>query len=357
MEEAEQDKSELPTHHKLQQARKKGSVARGMDLGFLTALAAFAGYMWFMGRSIGEQVSRASGAALVAAPTVLSSPNEILAVTGAVLVSALEPLTFLAATVFAVVLVFELVQTGVVFTGAPLKPDFSRLNPGKGLKRVFSFQMLIQTGKSVLKLVLYVAVSWLVVQGAITVAAATVTDARSLSEAMRAGGLKLLALFLLVAVAVAVLDQLISRRDYLKKMRMSRREVRREHRDREGEPRLKQKRKQLHAEFAKARQSLRGLKGADVLVTNPTHYAVALKYDARTMSAPQVVSKGANQFAQRLKRAAFLHGVAIVEDRLLARALYHGVDLRADVPETLFAQVARLYRAIGPSRQEAHVVA
>lgn len=350
MDEGEQDKSEAPTHHRLRQARRKGSVARGMDLGYLTALAAFTGYVWFMGRSLAERIAQSGAAALASAPTVLGSPNELIAVTGAMLTAALKPLGFLAAAVFVVVLVFELVQTGVVFTTTPLKPDFSRLNPGKGLKRVFSMQMLVQTGKNVLKLALYVAVAWVVVKAAVLVTAATVTDARGLAEAMRSDGLKLLAMFLLVAVAVAVLDQLISRRDYMKKMRMSRREVRREHREQEGEPRLKQKRKQLHAEFAKASQSLRGLKGADVLVTNPTHYAVALKYDGRSMMAPQVVSKGMNQFAQRLKRTAFLHGVVIVEDRLLARALYHGVELKGDVPEPLFPQVARVYRGISRNR-------
>ena len=105
-------------------------------------------------------------------------------------------------------------------------------------------------------------------------------------------------------------------------MRMSRRELRREHRDREGEPRQKQKRKQLHAEFVQASQSLRGVKGADVVVTNPTHYAVALRYDAASMAAPAVVSRGAGDLALRIKQLAFRHNVVVIEDKALARALY-----------------------------------
>lgn len=136
---------------------------------------------------------------------------------------------------------------------------------------------------------------------------------------------------------------------------MSRRELRREVRDREGDPRLKHRRKQLHREFAKMSKSLRNVRGADVLVTNPTHYAVALKYDTRAMSAPTVVSRGVNEYAQRLKRAAFLYGVVIVENRQLARALYHRCELEREVPEAFYRPVADVYRQIRKSQPSAKV--
>jgi flagellar biosynthetic protein FlhB len=128
-------------------------------------------------------------------------------------------------------------------------------------------------------------------------------------------------------------------------MRMSRRDVRREARDREGDPRLKQRRKQLHREFAKSSESLRNLRGADVLITNPTHFAVALRYDPKTMLAPVVVSRGAHAFALRLRRTAFLYGVVIVREPALARALFR-CDLNQPVPEALFSPVAAIYRGL-----------
>jgi len=355
--ESEQNKSEQPTDYKLKKAREKGTVARGTDLGFLTALGAFTAWAWISGRGMAQRVGDAGRDALVAAPQVLASPNEILAATGATLTGVVKPLALMGAVVFAAVLVFELVQTGVVFSTQPLSPDFGRLNPAKGFKRVFSVRMLIETGKNVLKLGFYVAAAWMVISAAVTTGATAVTDAASLGEVMRQSVLKLLGFSVAVAVVFAAADQLISRADFTKKMRMSRREVKREHRDREGDARIKSKRKQLHGKFAKTSQSLRGIKGADVLVVNPNHYAVALKYRPERQNAPVVVAKGKDQIALRLKRLAFTYGVAIVSDPPLARALYAGAILDGEVPETLFSRIAAIYRALRTQRETSHALA
>ncbi|HEX8232325.1 MAG TPA: EscU/YscU/HrcU family type III secretion system export apparatus switch protein [Caulobacteraceae bacterium] len=349
MEEAEQNRSEEPTSFKLSRARQKGTVARGLDLGFATSLVAFAGYGWIMGPALAAQLSQAARNALVAATTTASGPNEVLIVTGKVLAAPFKPLAFLMAVIFGAVLVFELVQTGVVFSTEPLRLDFGKLNPAKGLKRVFSLRMLVETGKSLLKMAGYCAAAILVMRWAWTNFGDSIGDASSLAAALRASGLRLLSIFIVAAIAFAVLDQLLVRRDFLKRMRMSRREVRREMRDREGEPRLKQRRRQMHGEFVKASHSLRNIKGADLLIVNPTHYAVALRYDARSMTAPTVVSQGANQLAQRLKRLAFQHGVVIVHNAPLAQALYRG-PFNRQVPEALYPQVADLYQQTREAR-------
>jgi flagellar biosynthetic protein FlhB len=343
VEEAEQNRSEQATPFKLKKAREKGTVARSADLGFLAALLGFLGYLWISGPALKGQVLQASERAFVAAPNVVGSQHEILHVTGVLLASVFRPLAFLCATVFLVVLILELAQTGLVFSTDPLKPDFSRLSPAKGFKRVFSLRTLTATGKSLVKLVVYVALSYLLIRSALTVDGPAAADATGLVRTMGATTFRLLLYFAGAAALFAAIDQMLVRRDFSKQMRMSRREVRRESRDREGEPRIKQRRKQLHGEFVKISQSLRNLRGADVLVTNPTHFAVALKYDAATMAAPMVVSQGAHQFAQRLKGLAFSYGVPIVEDRLLARALYRGCQLDQIVPDAYYAPVAKLY--------------
>jgi flagellar biosynthetic protein FlhB len=261
-------------------------------------------------------------------------------------------------TVFVVVLVFELAQMrGFVFSLEPLKIQFNRLNPGQNLKRLFSLRLLMETGKNILKMTVYLTLAWLVIHGAERTQTAAIAGAPDLARAMGRSALWLMVVFAGAAVVFAAMDQFIVRRDFAKKMRMSRREVRRESRDREGEPRMKQRRKQLHGEFVKLSQSLRGIRDADVLVTNPTHYAVALKYDGRTMVAPMVVSQGTHQFAQRLKKLAFLYGVTIIQNRELARALYARCQLNSEIPEALYQPVADLYTAIrgggGKTRQEA----
>src|SRR6185436_13174386 len=186
---------------------------------------------------------------------------------------------------------------------------------------------LIETAKNVFKFAVYVGIAWLVGKRAVAAASTSVGDAWALSQALFDAGLRLVAWFALAALAFAALDQIITRKDFMKNMRMSRRELRREVREREGEPRLKQKRRQLHADFASASKSLRGVRDADVIVTNPSHYAVALRYEATSMAAPQVVSRGANALARRLKQLAFRHGVVTVAAKPLAQALYRSTLL------------------------------
>ena len=348
MDNSEQDKSEQPTPFKLEQARKKGSIARGMDLAFFTVLVAFLAFAWVGGPSLLRRIFQASGETLAMAPVALASPDELLAVTGSLFGSVMAPLAVLGATIFLSVLVLELVQTGVVFTTKPLKPDFSRLNPAKGIKRIFSLRMLIETGKNVLKFGLYVAVAWFSIRSAFGTEAAA--DAAELGRSLSSTALRLIACFAVTALAFVAIDQIIVRKDYLKRMRMSRRDVRREVRDREGDARLKQRRKQLHGEFVKASRSLRGIRTADVVITNPTHIAVALRFDSPRMVAPLVVSRGSDAFALRLKKLAFVYGVAVVEDRALAQALLRTTELGSQVPEAFYRPVADIYLAL-PKRR------
>ena len=343
---SEQDKSEDATPYKLSRSRQKGVVARGADLSFLTGVAAAAGLAWFGGTYLVGQVAAAAKSALISASTVSTSQYAILSVTGSVLGAAARPVAFAAAGFFLVVLLVEIIQTGLVFSTTPLTPDFSRLNPAKNLKRIFSVRMLFETAKNVFKLTLYAAIAYGVILFAQGSIAEAVTDASSLVEGMRRASLRLLFFFALAAAAFAVLDQLIVRRDFAKRMRMSRREVKREAKDREGDPRMKHKRKQLHAEFVKLSQSVRNIRRADLLITNPDHYAVALRYDPKTMAAPMVVSRGAYHLALRLKRLAFLYGVVIVQNPPLARALYHRCELNRPVTDTFYQPLADIYLAM-----------
>jgi len=343
---ADQNKSEPPTPFKLSKAREKGTVARGLDLGFATSLVAFAGYLWIFGPGLMGSLSLSTRRTLVTAPTLASGPNESLRLMGMVFSTIAQPLLFLFGTIFVTVLVFEIVQTGLVFSFTPLSPQFSRLSPANGFKRVFSARQFIETCKNVFKLVLYSALAVLVIIDAGKITVPAISDTGALVDALARTGFRLLILFAGAAAVVAILDQLIARKDFLKRMRMTRQETRRETRDREGDARFKQRRRQIHREYAKLSKSLRNVRDADVLITNPTHYAVALRYDTASMAAPKVVAQGADRMALRLKRMAFLHGVCTIENRELARNLYHRCEIDREIPETYFRAVAQIYRRL-----------
>lgn len=346
MEEQSDNKSEPPTPFKLSKAREKGSVARGLDLGFATSLVAFAGYLWIFGPGLAGSVSLAAKRTLVTAPTLASGPNESLQLIGTVLATIAQPMLFLMGTVFVTVLTFEIVQTGFVFSFTPLSPQFNRLSPANGFKRVFSLRQFVETGKNVFKLVVYSALAVMVVLDARKMTVPAISDAHGLIDALARASFRLLILFAGAAAVVAALDQMLARRDFFKRMRMTRQETRRESRDREGDPRFKQRRRQVHREYAKLSKSLRNVRDADVLITNPTHYAVALRYDTGTMGAPKVVAQGADRMALRLKRVAFLHGVVTIENRELARNLYHRCEIDREIPEVYFRAVATIYRRL-----------
>ena len=158
--------------------------------------------------------------------------------------------------------------------------------------------------------------------------------------------MRLLFLYMVLALFFSALDQIIVRKEYTKQMRMSKSELQREHKDREGEPRLKQKRKQLHSEFIKQTESLGQLAGSDMLIVNPQHYAVALSYQEDKMSGPQVTTKGRNRFALMLKEKARNTGIPIFENPPLARHLFFKTKQGHEIPSESFKEVADLYISI-----------
>jgi flagellar biosynthesis protein FlhB len=350
VDEQEQNRSEAPSTYKLMRARGKGQVARGLDLGFFVVLATTLAFTWISGAGLVSALGRAMHDAFVASAQLAGDRDTIFATIARVATSTGTPIIVFAASVMGVVLLFELAQTGVVFSSEPLKLDFSRLNPAKGLKRLFSLRALIETVKNLLKLGAYAVAAWLLIRNMLRGDMASVIDAASLAKVAGHTAIKLIATYAGIALFFAVLDQLIARRDFVKRMRMSRREMKQEVRDREGEPRLKQKRRQMHAEFVRNSKSIRGLRGADMLVVNPHHIAIALRYDPRTMTAPLVCAIGVNQLALRLKRMAFTYGIPIIEDRALARALLGSTSIDRPISAASFQPVADIYNRLRRQR-------
>lgn len=344
----EQNRSEEATPFKLERARAKGSVARGIDLGFFASLAAFGGFAAVAGAALLEQLAEMMRRALALGIPAAADPQAIRTVIGVSTGAPLHGVMLLGGTVIAVVLLFEIVQLrGIVFSAQPLKPDFSKINPAKGLKRLFSLRMLKEAAKSIVKLAVYTTATVLLIRAAVSNRGAAIDDAASLTDALHRSGMRMLWVFVLLALAVAAFDQFLARREFGKQMRMSRREVMREGREREGDPRQKRKRKQLHAQFVKTAKGFGAVAGSDLLVVNPEHYAVALKYDREVSSAPVVAAKGRNLHALAMKRQATRAGVPVLARPALARALFAEHEIGAEITADFYHRVAELYFTLG----------
>ena len=342
MAEQEQNRSEAATPFKLREARKRGSVAKSMDLNSVFVIAAFLVCLQLWAWSATKQHVSLSALLFQQAGAFGFSQTQTWAwLTTALVATVLLLVPFFAAVMLAGVLA-SLVQHGPVFSVHPIKPDFNRLNPANGFKRIFSKRALFDLGKNLVKLGLFCWVLYLsIVQQLPSLVALLSVDARahapSAIDAVAGLSFKLL----LVMLAVALVDLLFTRWEYGDKLRMSRREVKDEIKQREGDPKIKARIRELQNELRKKTGALKNLPDADVLITNPTHIGIALMYRHEKMAAPAIVAKGADELVEKMKAVARRHGVTIVENRRLARALYE-LELHDAVPEAHYAEIARI---------------
>lgn len=353
MSETEQNKTEEPTHYKLKRAREKGQVARGTDLGFFSVLASLTLYAVVAGTDLVSNVARSAERILTTSIDTASSGQALPAILATSFSPLLWTIAVFACTIVLTVLLFEIAQVrGLKFSAQPLKPDFGRLNPGKGLKRLFSTRMLKETLKNILKLAVYCTAAAIILFNVFLASTRTIVDAGSLARAAQDGLMQLLFAFAFLSLVFAGLDQVMARREFLKQMRMSRSELTREVKEREGEPRIKRRRKELHGQFAKQAAAMGNLPGSDLIIVNPEHYAVALHYDARSMEAPAVRAKGRNAFALMLKKRAADLAIPIFEAPLLARTLYKRCSPGDEIPGSEYRSVVDLYLRLANSRRK-----
>lgn len=341
--ESELNKSEEATPFKLEHARKKGTIARGMDLGFFSSMAAFLLFLAALGGTAALKLIEYTRSSL-GDFSASQDPTQLLPQIALGWNLLLWVVAILGAALMLVVLPLEIFQLrGLHFSAHPLKPDFKRLNPAQGFKRLFSLKMLKEAAKNIIKFGIYSIVAAVALSWAIDRARSGVGGSRELAMNLWSASLQLVALFVASALAIAAIDQFIARREFKKQMRMSRSELTRENREREGEPRLKAKRKQLHAEFVKQAEGLGKLAGSDLVVVNPEHFAVALAYEAKSMAAPLVRAKGRNLIALAMRREAANLGIPVIADPPLARALFKQSTIGREIGADHYRDVARLY--------------
>ena len=234
-----------------------------------------------------------------------------------------------------------LLQTGFLINFAVLQPDLARLDPRRGLARIWSLHGLVETGKSLLKVVVVVWAMWYVAGALLPRLAGSLLWSPDRLMAVTTAELVRLLLAMLAAFAVlAGFDVVRSRWEHARSLRMSRQELREEHRDAEGDPQVKGRLRQLRMQRAR-RRMLAAVPRATVIVTNPTHYAVALAYDRGGSTAPKVVAKGVDSMAARIRAMAQQHRVPLVASPALARALYR-VEVDTDIPPEHYRAVAEI---------------
>jgi len=343
MAEQDLDRNEAATPYKLEKARERGQVSKSPEVVSAVVFTAAMVYLAWKGWDAWAEQFRFDRALLVAAVRIEPTPSAL----GGLAAETLRHHAALAAPYFLTLVVAALaanvLQTGPVFSFDPVKLDWNRINPARGLRQLFSMRTLVNGVRSVLKLALFSWVVWLALRS-------LAPDFQLLAQLPPAGvvrrlladvaslGLKLALMLCLVAAA----DALYTRREFAKQMRMSRRELKDEHKHREGDPAIRARLRELRRELLKRVRALEKTREADVLVTNPTHFAVALRYRHGEMQAPQLVAKGAGALAFVMRRIAARHRIPVVENPSLARRLFRTLPIEAHVPPELYGQVARI---------------
>lgn len=343
MAEQDFDRTEEATSHKLEQARKQGSVAKSADFTAVAILAAMVGTLYASGWDGLKQLARLQQTVFVQAARLDWRADGVAVWMGQLalhLLHILAPL-FLALAITAILV--NLLQIGPLFTVKPLSPDLNRINPATGFKRLFSMRTLYETVKSILKLFILGTVAYFTIRDDIPgLVGLSAMDVKGYPRVLLDITAALLVKLVFTLLLIAAIDYAYTLWEFAKRMRMSRRDVRDESKQREGDPRIRARIRELRKEMLKRSKAINNLPSADVLITNPTHIAVALSYSHGTASAPKLVAKGAGELAHKMRQVASRHCIPVVQNRALARTLFREVDFEGYVPEKLYPQLAKI---------------
>jgi len=335
-------KTEEPSQRRLQEARERGDVPQSREIGHWFMVLAIAIAVFAAGPRMADTVARLLMPFLERTEAFPTDAEGLRWALGGLLLGLVKASVVPALMLMAAAVAGGLVQHGPIFTLEPLKPSLDRISPLAGARRLFSLRSIVEFAKGVLKIVIVGAVALYVLWPVAGEAARLPgLDVAALLDLLRSDSLRLLIALLAVMTGVAAVDYLYQYIAYLRRLRMSKQELREELKQSEGDPFIKARIRQIRMERAR-RRMMAAVPKADVVVTNPTHYAVALKYEPGKMAAPRLVAKGADAIAARIRAVAEEHAVPIVENPPLARTLYAAVDLDEEVPPEHYRAVAEV---------------
>ena len=338
-----QERTEKATLKRRQDSRRKGRVAQSREIPSVMILITSLGVFFFTGSKIFQMLTAFTGGMFQQISTSHLSDVATTAsfLTGILLFFAKLTLPLMLA-ILTIGVCAHIAQFGILFTTESLTPRLSRLSPISGVKRLISLRSLVELAKSVLKILAVGLTAFFLIRG----------ELNAMPELILCSVVDILAFTGWVAfkiclgacvtlIVLAALDYAYQRWEYEKSLRMTKQEVKDEYKQTEGDPKVKARIRSIQLETAR-RRMMEAVPEADVVITNPTHLAVALRFDAHKMSAPCVVAKGAGHVAERIKQIAREHHVPIVENKPLARTLFKTVDINDMIPVELYKAVAQI---------------
>lgn len=349
-----QEKTEQPTGKRSGKARNEGQVARSQELNFVTGLMAALLYFALNGSAMIHDMKF----------LMHRSFTDILG-TELTEISTMYLLKDMVTTLFAILLPFlmtllivgilsNIFQFGLLFTTAPLRPKFSKMNPITGVKNLLSFNRLIEVVKSIFKLLIISIIPYIIIKQEVDMLP-LIMDMGVWDIMCYTGKIcmKILYYVALAFVLLAIIDFIYQKWKFNKDLMMTKEEVKDEFKEAEGDPIVKSKIRSKQIELLR-KIMMEQVPKADVVITNPIHLAVALKYEKNSMEAPKVVAKGARLIAERIKQIAREHNVPIIENKPLAQSLYKTVEVGDTIPESLFKAVAEVLAYVYTQKKKAY---
>ncbi|MBV6750785.1 flagellar biosynthesis protein FlhB [Pseudomonas chlororaphis] len=349
--ESGQDKTEDPTDKKKKDAREKGEVARSKELNTFAVMMAGAGALLVFGGALAQDLAELMRMNFTLSREVVLDQRYMgifLLRSGEMAIWAVQPILL---TALAAALIGPIALGGWLFSAGTMAPKFSRMNPFPGIKRMFSAKSVMELLKAIGKftIILFVGLSVLSsdIDDLVRIAHEPLESAVIHSLQVVGWSTLWMSLGLLIIAAVDVPVQLYTARQ---RLLMTKQEIRDEHKDQEGRPEVKQRIRQLQREMSQ-RRMMAAIPEADVVITNPTHYAVALKYDADKGGAPVLLAKGSDFLALKIREIAVEHDILLLESPALARSIYYSTDLDQEIPAGLYLAVAQVLAYVFQIRQ------
>ena len=349
--ESGQDKTEDPTEKRKKDSREKGEVARSKELNTLAIMLAGSAALLIFGGMLAEDLMELMRLNFTLSREVVmdqGSMGKFLMQSGLMALLAIQPIMI---TLLIAAFLGPIALGGWLFAASSLAPKFSRMNPLSGLKRMFSSKSVIELLKALAKFLITLAVALVVLSGDVDdllrIAHEPLEQAIIHSVLLVGWSTLWLACGLIIIAAVDVPVQIW---ESIKKLKMTKQEVRDEHKDQEGRPEVKQRIRQTQREMSQ-RRMMAAIPDADVVITNPTHYAVALKYDADKGGAPVLLAKGSDFLALKIREIAVANNVMLLESPGLARSIYYSTELEQEIPGGLYLAVAQVLAYVYQIRQ------
>lgn len=335
------EKTELPSQRKLDDARERGQVAKSTDLAAAVDLIGVALLLVALGSGVAKASLEAMRRGLTDFSNTLT-PEQLGVATRELLLPPAIAFVPVLGLITIIIILAHVMQVGVLWTTQPLMPKLERLNPIKGLGNLFGRRNFVRSLTNIIKLGIICWVGFSYMSSAMDqVASLPVLDVRMGFAVIATLCLKLLAWLLVLLLCLGVADYLFQRWQHTEDLKMTKQEVQDERRSMEGDPLVKGRRMRMMRQIA-MQQIGQNVPKANVIVTNPTHFSVAIEYDDATMVAPRVVAKGVDFMAMRIRQVAAVHQIPIIERPPLARALYYQVEVGQEIPADLYQAVAEL---------------